>query len=134
MLDAQVAELTSTIPVPAWEQIGIVIIFTLLLLGVLSWFATREKNWQTYITSLFDKILERDAFWQKWLEEQNEKSNACMNDVTAILKGVSENQVRMMGLLETHDSTLEPRVKKLINDEVTRAAEARKRKKASDAG
>jgi ribulose bisphosphate carboxylase small subunit len=59
-------------------------------------------------------VVARDKDWQRWWEIQNDKSNDCMNNVTRILGVVSDNQVKMMGMLERHDDTLEPRVEKLI--------------------
>jgi hypothetical protein len=111
-------EVVQYIPIPAWQQAAIVIIFVLAFLGILSWFAAREKNWQNYITALFDKILERDVFWQSWLEKQSLQSNQCMLDVTRALENLSDK-------IDAHDQHVEAQIKYQVG-QIKEAKDARK--------
>jgi hypothetical protein len=110
----------SLIPDIAWFDAVFVILFIAFFVYVTRWMTGDKKENQKFMQDMNKEwqrtITERDKDWQKWLDNQNEKSTDCMNNVTTILKGVSDNQVRMMVLLESHDKSLEPRVEKLIDD------------------
>ena len=106
------------IPQSAWVQAVFVILFIGFFVYVLKWMSDDKKNTQDFLEKLNgewrESTVQRDKDWQRWLEVQNERSNDCMNNVTRILGGVSDNQVKMMGMLENHDDSLEGRVEKLI--------------------
>jgi hypothetical protein len=106
------------IPQSAWVQAVFVILFIGFFVYVLRWMSEDKKNTQAFLEKLNgewqNSTVQRDKEWQRWLEVQNERSNDCMNNVTRILGGVSDNQVKMMNMLESHDDSLEGRVEKLI--------------------
>ena len=108
------------IPESAWIQAVFVCLFIIFVVAVFNWTAKREEKmqqWQSEQSKEWrDAILQRDRDWQRWWETQNERSNECMNNVTKVLGGVSDNQVRMMRMLEDHDNNLEPRVERLIEN------------------
>jgi hypothetical protein len=110
----------SLIPDIAWFDAVFVILFIAFFVYVTRWMSGDKKGNQDFMKDMNKEwqktITERDREWQKWLENQNEKTTGCMSDVTKILKGVSENQVKMMNLLESHDKSIEPRVEKMIKD------------------
>jgi len=124
------------IPQSAWIQAVFVILFIGFFVYVLRWMSDDKKNTQNFLEKLNAEwraaTVQRDKDWQRWLEVQNERSNDCMNNVTKILGGVSDNQVKMMDMLEHHDGSLEPRVKKLIMESEERANGTTKKRARAD--
>jgi len=124
------------IPQSAWIQAVFVILFIGFFVYVLRWMSDDKKNTQNFLEKLNAEwraaTVQRDKDWQRWLEVQNERSNDCMNNVTRILGGVSDNQVKMMDMLEHHDGSLENRVEKLILKSEERQNGATKKRARAD--
>ena len=118
MLAQDITSELQLIPQSAWVQAVFVILFIGFFIYILRWMSDDRKQTQAFLEKLNGEWQSatslRDKDWQRWLEVQNERSNDCMNNVTKILGGVSDNQMKMMNMLEHHDDSLEDRVEKLI--------------------
>jgi ribulose bisphosphate carboxylase small subunit len=124
------------IPESAWIQAVFVILFIGFFGYILKWMSNDKQQTQNFLEKMNSEwqktVVARDKDWQRWWEIQNDKSNDCMNNVTRILGGVSDNQVKMMNMLEHHDDTLEPRVEKLIIKAEERANGTTKKRARAD--
>jgi len=97
------------IPLTAWEQIGVVVLFTVFVIALLKWASTRERNWQSFIS-------DRDEVWQKWMNDQNLRENETLCNVTDAL-------ARLADKLDDHDKRVDERLGVAVETIITRASE-----------
>lgn len=79
----------TAIPLTAWQQGGMVVLFALVVFVLLRYFASQQKSWQ-------DFICKRDDQWQSWLNNRDRDHNAQLSEVTTALKSIAT-------MLEEHD-------------------------------
>lgn len=98
---------TTTIPLTAWEQIGVVVIFTLLVLGLA--FTMSKILVSGYLSALnginnsfSDVIKQNDARWKIFLDTQLEADNERTRQFVIELKGLFQ----LLTLLNTNTSDL----------------------------
>ncbi len=114
--------MAETIPFTAWEQAVFVVLFIVMVVTLLSWFAKQQKSWQDFMNDQNNRwqksIDELNAQWQKWLAEQNVRECASMEKVSASLEKLTER-------LEEHDDKVESR----LNDAVDKIIKRPKKSK-----
>jgi hypothetical protein len=76
----------TTIPLTAWEQGVIVVLFSIIFMGslgyVLGWMSKQQKAWTDFMNS-------QNEQWRKWLESQNKLTSTSMDKVVESLDKLS---------------------------------------------
>lgn len=86
----------TAIPLTAWQQGGMVVLFVLAFFVLLRYFASQQKSWQ-------DFICKRDDQWQAWLNGRDRDHNAQLTQVTKALESIATK-------LEEHDDKVDQRI------------------------
>lgn len=90
---------TSAIPMTAWEQSVVVVLFVVAFLAIvgylLNWFSKQQKSWQEFIAK-------NNSDWRSWLEDQNKRETESMGGVISALNKLSEK-------IDTHDDKVDAR-------------------------
>jgi hypothetical protein len=108
----------ANIPLTAWQQAAIIVLFMLFLGGVwafvrwlLSWTTKQQVSWQNFMNSQNDNwkgfIREQDALWQKSQEEQTIRECDSLQMVTDSLNKLTDK-------LAAHDEKVEVRFNQAI--------------------
>lgn len=75
-------ELVKVVPMTAWEQAVIVVLFIMLIIGLLGWFSRQSDKWQKFMFDIDDK-------WRQFNREQREDNNSKMDDVEKSLQDLT---------------------------------------------
>lgn len=75
-------EIAKVIPMSAWEQAGVVILFIILIGILLKWFSRQSDKWQKFMFDIDDK-------WRQFNKEQRDENNKKMMDVEMSLKDLA---------------------------------------------
>lgn len=113
----EAAEAIKLLPMTAWEQSVIVVLFIFMLIGLLSWFGKQSKEWQKF-------MIEIDEKWRQFSREQREENNAKMADVerslsdlTLVTQALVDRVDRMCRQCETQAVTRRKRIPKIEEKE-----------------
>lgn len=71
------------VPIVAWQQAVIVVLFALFVGLLLNWFGKQSDKWQKFMFDIDDK-------WRQFNKEQREENNSCMADVNAGLTNLTK--------------------------------------------
>jgi hypothetical protein len=108
-----------TIPFTAWEQAAIVGIFAVFVIAMMGWVYKLVKDSQSHYEIQSDKwqgfIADQNKGWQNWIEGQRQRDNAALCDVADSVEKMTTEIGKLSTQIERHDTSLEPRVEKLIN-------------------
>ena len=99
-------ELVTKIPLTAWEQAVIVVLFIIFLGGVfafvrwlLSWIRGLQVQWQEFTTKL-------NQDWRDWMDEQREQDRNVLENIA--------NAVTELGQkMDSHDQKVEERIERI---------------------
>ena len=91
----------TAIPLTAWQQGGMVVLFAVVIFFMLRHFANQQKSWQEF-------ICKRDDQWQAWLNSRDRDHNAQLAEVTSALKSIAQ-------LIEDHDDKVDQRITDIRN-------------------
>ena len=110
----------SAVPMTAWEQAVIVVLFIVFLGGVFA-FVRWILNWNSKQQKMFQEFTEKlNRQWRDWMDGQHELDREAMFGVT--------NSLEKLGAkIDAHDSKVDQRVESVVS-KVTAA----KRRKPSD--
>lgn len=79
----------ASIPMTAWQQAVILVLFILFLGGVfaflrwlLGWTSKQQSSWQSFTKT-------QNQEWRNWMDEQREQERESMQGVTDALKNLS---------------------------------------------
>lgn len=105
------------VPIEAWQQAVIVIIFSLIfiiLIGLLlNWFDRQQTKWQDFIDR-------QNKSWQDWLTQANITTTAAMKEVAEELRNVNHK-------IDEHDDKVEARIAHTVEAAQRRTTTPRKR-------
>lgn len=73
---------TEAVPIVAWEQAAIVVLFIFFCGGLLAWFGKQSDKWQKFMFDI-------DATWRQFSKEQREQNNCAMQNVEGSLKDLT---------------------------------------------
>ncbi|CAK0773965.1 conserved hypothetical protein [Gammaproteobacteria bacterium] len=94
------------IPMTAWEQAVIVVLFIFFLGGVFA-FVRWVFTWQSKQQDKWQKFTEtRDQNWREWMDDQREQDRTILGN---IVEAVNELNKKM----DCHDGKVEDRINKL---------------------
>ena len=71
------------VPIVAWQQAVIVVLFSLFVGLLLNWFGKQSDKWQKFMFDIDDK-------WRQFNKEQREENNCAMADVNAGLTNLTK--------------------------------------------
>ena len=71
------------VPIVAWQQAVIVVLFALFVGLLLNWFGKQSDKWQKFMFDIDDK-------WRQFNKEQREENNCAMADVNAGLTNLTK--------------------------------------------
>ncbi len=122
------SELASSIPLPAWQQAVVVVLFIVFLALVfmfVRWVFTfqgkQSSEWRKFMEDKDESwkafLRKQDEAWQRWMDAQNQSMCDSMGEVTTALKELSHK-------LDAHDSKVDERINKAV---ASVTAPARKR-------
>jgi hypothetical protein len=128
-------EVLMTLPFTAWEQAAIVGIFAVFVIAMMGWvyklvmdnqkhYDDQSDKWQGFIDS-------QNKGWQSWIEQQRVRDNAALCDVAESVKDMTIEIGKLSNQIERHDTSLEPRVEKIIERAEERANGTKKRARAN---
>ncbi len=95
------------IPMTAWQQAAVVVLFCLFVLSLfafvrwlLKWVSEMQSEWQEFMH-------DREKVWQAWLERQSLQSNQALSEVTQALKELACE-------IREHDAKVEDRISNAV--------------------
>lgn len=115
----------STIPMTAWQQAAIVVLFAVFFTGLviylLRWFTSQQKDWQEFIAK-------RDDDWRAWMDKASCDTTGAMKEVSETLRALAQD-------LKDHDRRVDQKfdeaVKLVSNGSGHRIPERRKTPRAT---
>lgn len=90
-----------SIPITAWQQAVIVVLFVVFVLALLRWFTMQQQSWQ-------DFICKRDEQWQAWLNNRDREHNGQLTVVAQTLE-------KLLNKLDDHDDKVDKRIADIRN-------------------
>lgn len=103
----------ASIPLTAWQQAAVIIIFTLFLGGVfafvrwlLGWTSRQQATWQKYSS-------EQSKQWREWMDEQREKERESMTGVAEALKELGKKIDVQNQKIDAHDQKVDERIERV---------------------
>lgn len=95
------------VPMTAWEQAVIVVLFILFLGGVfafirwlLSWIKTLQREWQEFTAKL-------NKDWRDWMDEQRTQDRNVLN-------GINVSVIDLGKKLDLHDQKVDKRIDQIV--------------------
>src|SRR5574343_903203 len=86
----------AAIPITAWQQAVIVVLFVVFVIALLYWFTGQQKSWQEF-------ICKRDEQWQAWLNNRDREHNNQLSVVAQTLE-------KLRNKLDEHDDKVDKRI------------------------
>src|SRR5512137_2289171 len=86
----------AAIPFTSWEQAVFVTLFAVFVIAILTWVSKIQTGWQKFIQ-------QEDQKWRDWMEDQRNRDNKALCDLTAAIKSLNDD-------LREHDAKVEARI------------------------
>jgi len=96
----------ANIPMTAWEQAVVVVLFILFLGGVfafvrwlLGWIKGLQREWQSFTTKL-------NQDWRDWMDEQRAQDRHVLEDIACAVSDLGKK-------MDVHDQKVEERIERI---------------------